>query len=29
MDSGISPVALEYLRHLKWVKNVTYIPNID
>ena len=29
MDSSISPVALEYLRHLKWVKNVTYIPNID
>ena len=29
MDSGISPVALEYLRQLKWVKNVTYIPNID
>ena len=29
MDSAISPEALAYLRHLRWVKNVTYIPNID
>jgi L-serine dehydratase len=29
MDSAVSPEALGYLRHLSWVKNVTYIPNID
>ncbi|WP_205500750.1 L-serine ammonia-lyase, iron-sulfur-dependent subunit beta [Rufibacter psychrotolerans] len=29
MDSGLRPISLEYLRHLSWVKNVIYIPNID
>jgi L-serine dehydratase len=29
MDSGIKPVTLEYLRSLSWVKDVTYIPDID
>lgn len=29
MDSGIKPVTLEYLRSLKWVKEVIYIPDID
>lgn len=29
MDSGIKPVTLEYLRSLRWVKQVIYIPDID
>jgi L-serine dehydratase len=29
MDSGIKPVTLTYLRSLNWVKEVTYIPDID
>lgn len=29
MDSGIKPVTLEYLRSLKWIKEVIYIPDID
>lgn len=29
MDSGLPPVTLEYLRHLSWVEQVIYIPNID
>jgi L-serine dehydratase len=29
MDSGLKPVTLEYIKSLKWVKNVTYIPDID
>jgi len=29
MDSGLKPVTLEYLRSLSWVKQVTYIPDID
>lgn len=29
MDSGIKPITLEYLRQLRWVKHVVYIPNID
>lgn len=29
MDSGLKPVTLEYLRGLKWVKEVIYIPDID
>lgn len=29
MDSGIKPLTLEYLRSLRWVKEVTYIPDID
>jgi L-serine dehydratase len=29
MDSGLKPVTLEYLRSLSWVKDVTYIPDID
>ena len=28
MDSGIKPVTLEYLRSLKWVKEIIYIPQI-
>jgi L-serine dehydratase len=28
MDSGLKPITLEYLRHLSWVKQVIYIPNI-
>lgn len=28
MDSGLKPLTLEYLRHLTWVKQVIYIPNI-
>ncbi|MGD1843318.1 MAG: L-serine ammonia-lyase, iron-sulfur-dependent subunit beta [Thermonemataceae bacterium] len=29
MDSGITPLTLEYLKHLKWVKEVIYLPDID
>jgi L-serine dehydratase len=29
MDSGLNPISLEYLRHLKWVHEVIYIPDID
>lgn len=29
MDSGLKPVTLEYLRSLSWVKQITYIPDID
>lgn len=29
MDSGLKPVTLEYIKSLKWVKSVTYIPDID
>ena len=29
MDSGIKSTTLAYLRSLDWVKNITYIPNID
>lgn len=28
-DSGIKPTTLDYLRSLSWVKQVTYIPDID
>jgi len=29
MDSGIKPVTLAYLQSLSWVKEITYIPDID
>ena len=29
MDSGIKPLTLEYLRSLRWVNEVIYIPDID
>lgn len=29
MDSPLKPLTLDYIRHLSWVKNITYIPNID
>ncbi|MGV3640159.1 MAG: L-serine ammonia-lyase, iron-sulfur-dependent subunit beta [Adhaeribacter sp.] len=29
MDSGLKPITLEYIRQLSWIKNITYIPNID
>jgi L-serine dehydratase len=29
MDSGIKPATLDYLLSLSWVKQVTYIPDID
>jgi L-serine dehydratase len=29
MDSGIKPVTFDYLRSLRWVKEVNYIPDID
>ena len=29
MDSGLSDITLHYLRHLRWVHRVTYIPTID
>ncbi len=29
MDSGLRPVTLEYLKSSNWVKEVTYLPNID
>jgi len=28
MDSGLKPVTLDYLKSLKWVKEVVYIPQI-
>lgn len=29
MDSGLKPVTLEYLKSLKWINEVIYIPDID
>lgn len=29
MDSGLRPLTVEYLRSMDWVKEVTYIPDID
>ncbi|NMM48071.1 L-serine ammonia-lyase, iron-sulfur-dependent subunit beta [Marinigracilibium pacificum] len=29
MDSPLSPISIEYIKHLKWVHEVIYIPNID
>lgn len=29
MDTGIKPLTLEYLRSLRWVNEVIYIPDID
>lgn len=29
MDSGIQPITIEYLRHLAWIEDVTYLPQID
>ncbi|MDH5366421.1 MAG: L-serine ammonia-lyase, iron-sulfur-dependent subunit beta [Cyclobacteriaceae bacterium] len=29
MDSGLKPLTLEYMRSLTWVKEITYIPDID
>jgi L-serine dehydratase len=29
MDSGIQPIVRQYLEHLDWVTEVTYIPDID
>ncbi len=29
MDSGLKPLTLEYIRSLKWVREVIYIPDID
>lgn len=29
MDSGIQPIVKEYLKHLDWVLEVIYIPDID
>lgn len=29
MDTGLKPITLEYLRSLGWIKEVTYIPDID
>ena len=29
MDSGLKPITLDYIRSLSWVKEVTYIPDID
>ena len=29
MDSGLKPITLEYLRSLKWVQEIIYIPDID
>jgi L-serine dehydratase len=29
MDSGLRPLTLEYLRSLRWVNEVIYIPDID
>ncbi len=29
MDSGLKPITLEYIRSLKWVREVIYIPDID
>ena len=29
MDSGLKPITLAYIQQLSWIKNITYIPNID
>ena len=29
MDSGLQPLTLQYMKSLTWVKEVTYIPDID
>ena len=29
MDSGLSDITLQYLRHLRWVHRVTYIPSVE
>ncbi len=29
MDSGLKPVTLEYIRSLRWIKEIIYIPDID
>ncbi|MGV3586904.1 MAG: L-serine ammonia-lyase, iron-sulfur-dependent subunit beta [Adhaeribacter sp.] len=29
MDTALKPLTLEYIRHLSWIKNITYIPNIE
>jgi L-serine dehydratase len=29
MDSGLKTLTLDYLRNLKWVKEIIYIPDID
>lgn len=29
MDSGVDAITLKYLENLKWIKGVTYIPDID
>jgi L-serine dehydratase len=29
MDSGLNQISLEYLKHLSWVSQVIYIPDID
>jgi len=29
MDSGLKPVTLAYIKSLSWVKEVTYVPDID
>lgn len=29
MDTALKPLTLEYIRHLSWIKNITYIPNVD
>ena len=29
MDSGLSDITLQYLRHLRWVHHVTYIPIVE
>ncbi len=29
MDGALHPITIEYLKHLNWIKEVIYIPNID
>ena len=29
MDSGLKPITLEYLRNLRWIHDLIYIPNIE
>ncbi|MEQ6120323.1 L-serine ammonia-lyase, iron-sulfur-dependent subunit beta [Reichenbachiella sp. MALMAid0571] len=29
MDSGLKPITLEYLRNIKWIHQIIYIPDID
>lgn len=29
MDSGLRPLTLDYLNSLNWIKEITYIPDID